>query len=89
MYELCESAEDPGPEDELMTVNELIDQLTAQAAALPDGLDTQVLGGVEDDVDQHASIYTHVDVAVHEMARRGGGATPALWVRGVLRIRAS
>lgn len=73
-----------------MTVNELITRLTAEAAALPDGLDTQVLGGVEDDVEQFGGIYAHVEVAVHPMPRHGGPErAPALWVHGVARTVAT
>lgn len=67
-----------------MTVGELITWLTAEAAALPDGLDTQVLGGVDDDVEQFAGLYADVEIAVHQLPRHGGRA-PALWVHGVAR----
>ena len=67
-----------------MSVGELITWLTAEAAVLPDGLDTTVLGGVDDDVDQVAAIYTEVEVTVWPH-RAGGRAAEALWVRGVAR----
>lgn len=67
-----------------LTVGELITWLTAEAAVLPDGLDTMVLAGVDDDVDQTACIYTQVEVAAWPH-RVGGRAVEALWVRGVAR----
>lgn len=67
-----------------LTVGELITWLTVEAAVLPDGLDTAVLGGVDDDVDQVAGIYTQVEVAAWPH-RVGGRAVEALWVRGVAR----
>jgi len=67
-----------------MTVGELITWLTVEAAVLPDGLDTVVLGGVDDDVDDFAGVYTEVEVTAWPH-RVGGRAVEALWVRGVAR----
>lgn len=60
-----------------MTVGELITLLAAQAAQLPDGLDSQVIAGVEDDEKQFAGIYAAIEVATWPMPRRG-----AVLVRG-------
>lgn len=66
-----------------MTVGELVAWLTAEATMLPGGLDSEVVAGVDDDVEGVAGVYTQVEVTPFELGR---GRGEALWVRGVARM---